>query len=113
MVLFPVAPGPPLGVYQNGFGSLMLFGPSVRTDPEKPAVRLAMPQPLPNTYPPPFDGISNTFMNPCQGEVGSTTRVVAAVAACAVASAETANINSIFSFIDVLPKSIKAPCICT
>src|ERR1700690_992118 len=53
IVLFPTAPGPPLGVYQNGSGSLTLFGPSVRTPGEKTAVRSDVPQELPNTYPPP------------------------------------------------------------
>src|SRR3954466_580891 len=32
IVLLPIAPGPPAGVYQNALGSLMLLGPSVRTE---------------------------------------------------------------------------------
>src|SRR6478736_3578051 len=72
MILLPTEPGPPEGVYQNGLGSLMVFGPSVSTWPLNTAVRSAVPQELPKTYPPPCCGVSNTFMNPIQLSPGFT-----------------------------------------
>src|SRR5690349_8095051 len=77
MVLFPTEPGPPEGVYQKGFGSLMVFGPSVSTEPEKVALRSAVPHELPNTKAPPFWGISNTFIYPSHDAPGSTLTVAA------------------------------------
>src|SRR2546423_2245615 len=70
IVLLPTAPGPPPGVYQKGFGSPIVLGESVRTGPANVAHRSAVPQPLPNTKPPPFAGISNTFMKPSQVSAG-------------------------------------------
>src|SRR5262245_3632149 len=67
MFLLPVEPGPPAGVYQNGFGSFTELGASVSTGPENVATKSAVPQPPLKTNPPPLLGSSNTFMNPCQG----------------------------------------------
>src|SRR3954469_8186558 len=80
MLLLPTAPGPPDGEYQKGFGSLIVLGPRVNTGPENVAVRSAVPHPLPKTKPPPFCGVSNTFMNPCQAAVGSTVTSAALAA---------------------------------
>src|SRR5947207_6298404 len=48
MVLLPVEPGPPLGVYQNELVSLTEFGASVSVGPENVATRSGTPHPLPN-----------------------------------------------------------------
>src|SRR5436305_1042607 len=72
MLLLPTAPGPPLGVYQKGLGSPIVLGDSVRVEPENVAQRSGVPQPPPKTKPPPFCGVSNTFMNPIHGALGST-----------------------------------------
>src|SRR5262245_45838047 len=78
MLLLPTEPGPPEGEYQNGLGSPIVLGASVKTGPENVATRSAVPQPLPNTNPPPCCGVSNTFMKPIHGAAGSTVTVVAA-----------------------------------
>src|SRR3954467_7895345 len=83
MFLLPVDPGPPLGVYQNELVSFTEFGASVSVGPENVATRSCVPHPLANTNPPPLDGSSNTFMNPCHGAAGSTVTVVSAPARAA------------------------------
>src|SRR5262249_55747239 len=80
MVLFPAAPGPPLGVYQNELGSPMVFGLNVSVDPENVADRSAVPQVLLKTKAPPWEGSSKTFMKPTQGAPGSTPTVTSAFA---------------------------------
>src|SRR4051812_2107233 len=72
MILLPVDPGPPEGVYQNELVSFTEFGPSTSCEPAKFAVRSPVPHPLPNTYAPPLLGSSETFMNPCHGAAGFT-----------------------------------------
>src|SRR3954463_5572686 len=90
MVLLPVEPGPPLGVYQNELVSLTEFGASVSVGPEKVATRSAVPHPLLKTNPPPWAGVSKTFINPCQGAEESTVMMAAEAEVDAAMSGETA-----------------------
>ena len=63
MILLPVEPGPPDGVYQNGFGSPIVLGQKVTVEEfGKEEFRSAGPQLDPNTNAPPLDGSSDTFM---------------------------------------------------
>src|SRR6267142_1291542 len=78
MLLLPTEPGPPLGLYQKELVSLTVFGLSVSTEPEKLAERSAVPQPLPNTKPPPCCGVSKTFMYPSHEAPGLTPTVTCA-----------------------------------